>query len=196
MAFMTDAFATPPSDQHDTAVLTRPGHGQAPGGSPLLPGHPSGGWATGGATAEQWAARYRRERTRARILLATTLLATLAAVGLGVAAWQFAQANPLVTAASDLASGLGLDLGGQDDSPSVGGDDGQSEETLPDASGGEAPPLPEGLQELGAALGIDDVGDLIDLGVANGLISQEQADQLRDVLEAASALAGDGSQAS
>jgi hypothetical protein len=49
-------------------------------------------------------------------------------------------------------------------------------------------PLPEQLQDLGQAFGITDVGQLLDLAVAQGLMSQEQADQLRAALQAGRAL--------
>jgi hypothetical protein len=51
-------------------------------------------------------------------------------------------------------------------------------------------PLPESLQDLAGALGITDVGQLLDLAVANGLLSPEDADQLRAALEAGAALPG------
>jgi len=58
--------------------------------------------------------------------------------------------------------------------------------TAPDAPGTDGLdiplselPLPEGLQSLASTLGITDVGQLLDLAVANGIMSQEDADKLR-----------------
>ena len=49
-------------------------------------------------------------------------------------------------------------------------------------------PIPDSLQGLASAVGITDVGQLLDLAVANGIMSQEDADNLRSGI-AAGALA-------
>ena len=40
-------------------------------------------------------------------------------------------------------------------------------------------PIPDSLKSMASAVGITDVGQLLDLAVANGIMSQEDADKLR-----------------
>ncbi len=107
-------------------------------------------------------------------------------------AWQVSQ-NPLLAAASQLASG-DLNLGGI--TPPATPDGTVPDTTTPDATtpGGTAPdaqapnsldvplselPIPDSLKSMASAVGITDVGQLLDLAVANGIMTQEDADKLR-----------------
>ena len=51
-------------------------------------------------------------------------------------------------------------------------------------------PLPESVQDLAAFLGITDVGQILDLAVANGMMSQEDADRLRAAITVGAAIPG------
>jgi hypothetical protein len=232
---MTDQYLPPAPDQHDTAAYVRPlppqaapAGGYAPGSAAPPQGSAYGTGAPGwyvpdgqplprsNPEADYWAARYRSQRTWTRVLAGFVVLALIGVLGLGIAAWQFATANPLVAAASDLADGLGAAPEGgaaapESSTPDGGTQDGLEglipEGLLPEgglpegarpegaAPDGSTPdlseiPLPESLQDLAGALGITDVGQLLDLAVANGLLSPEDADQLRAALEAGAALQG------
>ena len=109
-----------------------------------------------------------------------------AALIMGFATWQLSQ-NPLLSAASDLASGdLNLDGLLPPTTPEGSTPGTTPEGTTPDAPGTDGLdiplselPLPEGLQGLASTFGITDVGQLLDLAVANGIMSQEDADKLR-----------------
>jgi hypothetical protein len=117
------------------------------------------------------------------------------ALVLGVAAWQVSQ-NPLLSAASQLASGdlnlEGLTPPAAPDSTAPGT---TPDGTAPDAqapNGADVPlselPIPDSLKNLASTLGITDVGQLLDMAVANGIMKQEDADKLRAAI-AAGALA-------
>jgi hypothetical protein len=225
MGDMTDQYLPPAPDQHDTAAYARPlppsaapGAGSAPGSPGPAYGSGVPGWyvpdsqplSRSNPEADYWAARYRTQRTWTRVLAGLVVLALLGVLGLGIAAWQFATANPLVAAASDLADGLAAAPEGEAGAPEPTDPDGGSEGLeelipeglLPDGGApegsdpdGSAPnlselPLPESLQDLAGALGITDVDQLLDLAVANGLLSPEDAEQLRAALEAGAALQG------
>jgi hypothetical protein len=164
--------------------------------------------------ADYWAARYRSQRTWTRVLAAVGLLATLGLVATGFAAWQFARTNPLVAAATDLADGLGQvpalpegtfpeDTAPEGTTPEGTTPEGTTpEDTTPEGTTPDAPapqsgdlplselPLPDSLKSLAATLGITDVGQLLDMAVANGLMTQEDADRIRAGLAAGSALQG------
>jgi hypothetical protein len=212
---MTDHYPPGP-DQHDTAAFARPlppaaatgtadpYAGQA-AGYPYATASPHQ-WVPGPVAptgsnpeADYWAARYRSQRTWTRVLAAVTLLATLGLVAAGFAAWQLARTNPMVAAASDLADGLGqVPVFPEDAAPEDAAPDGTSPDgNVPDApapGSGDLPlselPLPDSLKSLAATLGITDVGQLLDMAVANGLMSQEDADRIRAGLAAGSALQG------
>jgi hypothetical protein len=146
--------------------------------------------------AQYWAGRFRRQRVLATGLAAVLVLGAVAAVGLGIAAVRSAQSNPLVAAASELldSSTPNQELAPSDDGATPDGEtpvlpggpvpDGQP------AEGGQPIPLPEQLQGLGNALGITDARQIIDLAVANGLLSQEDADKLEAAIEAGQVLQG------
>jgi hypothetical protein len=144
------------------------------------------GYIPSNPAADAWESKYRSQRTRTRVALAVAAVASALALVLGVAVWQVSQ-NPLLSAASQLASG-DLDLEGL--TPPVG-PDGTTPDTPPDATtpGNPAPdgldvplselPIPDSLKSKASAIGITDVGQLLDLAVANGLMSQEDADKIR-----------------
>ena len=187
----------PSADQHDTTAFVRPAAGQQPTGAGYGP--PQHGWYVPGQqpdpAAAHWEARYRRQRTLTAVLGVGVGLSLVAMVGLGVAAWQLARSNPLTSAVSALAGGQGdleqllpegdvpLDelLPGSPEAPGNGPAD-----DAPEAQG--TLPLPEPLQELGSAFGITDVADLLALAEANGLLSEEDADDLRAAIEGGAAL--------
>lgn len=201
---MTDQYLPPAPDQHDTSAFVRPvpptGPGQAPGAGRqdwFVPGQAT---PVGNPEAEYWASRFRRQRTWTRVMAGALALGAVVTVGLGITAVQGFLADPLGVAASNIAesqgqspdlaapgTGEGGDLpeGSVPQSPSDGG---QSPE--PGTPDGQAIPLPEPLQGLGNALGITDARQLIDLAVANGLMSQEDADKVRAALEAGRMLQG------
>ena len=198
---------TPPApEQHDTTAIPRPypptggapgyAPGYAPGSDPrYAPGFGAGyapGYIPGNPAADAWETKYRSQRTRTRIAVAVAAVTSALALVLGVAAWQVSQ-NPLLSAASQLASG---DLGLEGLTPPAAPDSTSPEATTPDgtAPDGTAPdaqapegldvplselPIPDSLKSLAATVGITDVGQLLDLAVANGLMSQEDADNLR-----------------
>jgi len=134
---------------------------------------------------------------RTRIAVAVAAVTSVLALVLGGAAWQLSQANPLLSAASDLVTGL---------------DDGSLDETVPpvtpDGGLGAAPgtstpdgfapeglplselPLPDGLKSLAATLGITDVSQLLDLAVTNGVMSQEDADKVRAAIATGAVVQG------
>ncbi|HEX6888325.1 MAG TPA: hypothetical protein VF143_09475 [Candidatus Nanopelagicales bacterium] len=193
---------TPPADPYQgPSYPGQPYPGQPSAGSPY-PGEPRTGsqWATGiapgapagpgapGQDAAYWQAKYRRQRAWLGVVAGMALLAMLGVVGLGFAAYQAVTANPLVAAAQDLGRQLqgGTDDGQSDQAPNAPEDSApQDPQQAPGATG---IPLPEQLQGLGQALGVTDVGQLLDMAVQNGLMSQEQADQLRAALQAGKAM--------
>ena len=209
MARMTDPYPPTSPDQHDTAAYVRPLPGQPGAAAGYGPGQ-SLGWSAqaGDPEAERWAARYRRQRTISTVLGVGMALALVAVLGLGVTTWQLTRSNQLLDSASELADALGGGPGGllQEDSdglPALPGDEEDGADSLldgllpdgPSAEDGAAGdlsdvPLPEALSGLGSVLGITDVGELLDRAVANGLMSEEDAEQLRRVLTAGSALGG------
>lgn len=210
---MTHQYPAPAAQEHDTTALPFPpvaAQSDAPVGGPASGYGYSGAYAQASAEAAHWEGRFRRERTRKRILAVTTVLAGMLAIGLGVTAWGLAQTNPLVSTASGLADRLGGSSGGSQpdaSSPDANSPDAISPDatapdptspsqspTSPDGSAGDgtAPDLqlPEALRDLGSALGITDVNQLIDMAVSGGLLTQEQADQLRALLSAGAGAAG------
>lgn len=220
---MTDQYPAP--DQHDTTALPRTGPGPSAPVTPTAAGYGYGqpgsqpgygpGWygnpgeyppPVGNPEAERWAARYRRQRSITTVLAVAVAMALVGVLGLGVAAWQFARSNPVLDSVSELAAGLGASPDGLlPEGVSPEGDEGGlvPDGTAPDGTtpDGESPdlsdlPLPEPLRGLGSALGITDVGQLLDLAVVNGLMTQAEADDLRRAIAAGSALQGlaDGSQ--
>ena len=199
MDCVTDMYTPPAPGQHDTTAIPRPypPAGEAPG---YAPGY-GPGYAPGNPAADAWEAKYRSQRTRTRVSVAIAAVASAVALVLGVTAWQLAQ-NPLLTAASQLASG-DLDLGGiippatapDGSAPEATTPDGTTPDgSTPDAQTPDIPlselPLPEGLASLAATLGITDVGQLLDLAVANGIMSQEDADNLRAGIAAGALVEG------
>jgi hypothetical protein len=182
--------------EHDTMVIPT-GAGTPPAGpypgqpyaGPSHPGKPYAGPSHPGQDAAYWQAKYRRQRTWMGVVAGMALLALLGVVGLGFAAYQAFTNNPIVAAVQDLGQGL---QGGEDrgDPAPVLPEDGdpQDPESSTEVPGATGVPLPEQLQDLGQAFGITDVGQLLDLAVAQGLMSQEQADQLRAALQAGRAL--------
>lgn len=207
MKSMANQFPIPAPGEHDTTALPFPPAAAQSGATPSGYAHGyasgygygyDGSYAQGAGDAAYWEGRFRKERTRKRILLVTTVLAGMLAIGLGVTAWGLAQTNPLVSAATDLADRL--DGGSGDSQPDAVAPDSASPDTTdPDSTSpdraeddGSAPdvPLPQSLQDLGSALGITDVDQLIDMAVSAGLLTQEQADQLRAALSAGAAGSG------
>jgi hypothetical protein len=197
---VTDMYPPSAPEQHDTTAIPRPypptgeapgfGPGYGPGYDPrYAPGFAQGygpGYIPGNPAADAWETKYRSQRTRARIAVAVAAVTSAVALVLGVAAWQFSQ-NPLLSAASQLASG-DLNLEGLTPPATP---DGTAPGTPPDGSAPDAPglegldvplselPLPDSLKSMASAIGITDVGQLLDLAVANGIMSQEDADKLR-----------------
>jgi hypothetical protein len=178
-------YPPPPADQQDTAVFVRPlppnaaypqaAHAQ-PGAYPP-PGNPQ---------ADYWEARFRRQRRWTRVLAVVLVLGVLGTAASAVAAWQLLRANPLASSVSELADGLGLDSGrlvpGPEDPPAD--EPGQAAaEDLPI----EALPIPQEIKDLAATLGITDAGQLLDLAVANGLMSAQDAERLRAAIRAGTA---------
>jgi hypothetical protein len=203
-------------EQHDTTAIPRPypPTGEAPGYAPhpgydprYAPGFGGGygpGYVPANPAADAWETKYRSQRTRTRVAVAVAAVTSALALVLGVAAWQVSQ-NPLLSAASQLASG-DLDLEGLTPPAAP---DGTAPGTTPDATtpDGTAPngldvplselPIPDSLKSMASAIGITDVGQLLDLAVANGLLSQEDADKIRAGIAAgalANGLAQGGSQ--
>jgi hypothetical protein len=186
--------------EHDTMVIPTGAGATAPPGQPYpgqpYPGQPYPGQAYAapgapvgpagtGTEAAYWQAKYRRQRIWLGVVAGTALLALLGVVGLGFAAYQAVTSNPLVAAAQELGD---LVQGGGAEQ-----DQALPEGTLPESPEAQAPgttgvPLPEPLQDLGAALGITDVGQLLDLAVAQGLMTQEQADALAAAIAMGGAL--------
>jgi hypothetical protein len=198
---MTDMYSPSAPEQHDTTAIPRPypPAGEAPGYAPgydprYAPGFGAGygpGYIPGNPAADAWETKYRSQRTRTRIAVAVAAVTSAVALVLGVAAWQVSQ-NPLLSAASQLASG-DLNLEGltppaapDGTAPGTTPDGTTPDGTGPDAqapNGADIPlselPLPEGLKSLASTLGITDVGQLLDLAVANGVMTQADADNLR-----------------
>jgi hypothetical protein len=121
----------------------------------------------------------------------------LLVLGLGALVWDLALSNPVNSAISAIE-----DLSPTAPGPQDGSGGGLPQGTSPDGNppGGAAPqqpaiPLPQPLAELGARLGITDVGQLIDLAVANGLLSEQDAEALRRALTAGSGQAPQAPQA-
>jgi hypothetical protein len=213
---VTDMYSPSAPEQHDTTAIPRPypPTGEAPGYAPhpgydprYAPGFGGGygpGYVPANPAADAWETKYRSQRTRTRVAVAVAAVTSALALVLGVAAWQVSQ-NPLLSAASQLATG-GLDLEGLTPPAAP---DGTAPGTTPDATtpDGTAPngldvplselPIPDSLKSMASAIGITDVGQLLDLAVANGLLSQEDADKIRAGIAAgalANGLAQGGSQ--
>lgn len=182
-----------PDWQHDTTVLG--GFDQAHGAY----GNPQGAYAqapqfgtgqegqfagqhsaVGNPEAEYWQGRYRRQRTW------TAVLGGLLAAGL------LFLAVPAVL----IAGGL---LANNATSVSQGSNETDSNELAPTTPDGQAAPdsegapdghtgpddlttapLPDQLKGLGSMLGINNLDELLDKAVSMGLLTQEQADQLRE----------------
>lgn len=203
MSHMTPIEPTTAPDQHDTQALPRPDSppwhdGTGRPGDGVGVGPSALGYTGHNAESRAWEARYLKQRTRTRFAIAVAAFASVVAVGLGVMAWQLSQVSPLVSAVSELASGLGSgerDLGG---SGALGGESGDAaaDDSAADSGAPDAPALPEGsgersevplselplpdaVKDFAAALGITDAEQLLDQAVANGFVSQEDADQLR-----------------
>jgi len=199
---MTDMYSQPaPEQQHDTTAIPRPypPSAQATAYAPGYgPGYESG--YAGNPAADAWEAKYLLQRTRTRVAISVAAITSVLALVLGVAAWQFSQANPLLSAASDLASGLGngeLNLDGLQ--PEGANPDATTpDSTTPVPPGGSALPdvpiselpLPDSVKGIAATLGITDVGQLLDLAVANGFMSEADADQLRAAIAAGAVAQG------
>lgn len=211
---MTDMYSPSAPEQHDTTAIPRPyppageapgyGPGYGPGYDPrYAPGFGAGygpGYVPGNPAADAWESKYRSQRTRTRIAVAVAAVTSAIALVLGVAAWQVSQ-NPLLSAASQLASG-DLNLGGitppaapDGTAPGTTPDGTAPDGTGPDAQAPNGPdvplselPIPDSLKNLASTFGITDVGQLLDMAVANGIMKQEDADQLRSAI-AAGALA-------
>jgi hypothetical protein len=207
MVIPTGAGASAPHGQ--------PHPGQPYPGQPYPGPAQAGPWPYPGApvdpagSAAHWERRYRRQRTFLRVLAAFVLLGTLTVLGLGFAAWQALRDNPLLNAAQDLSSSLGGSAGERgpldgllpdglvpaDPAPADPAPEGSAPEgtipegTAPDGAEGTVP-LPEELRELGSALGVTDVRQLLDLAVANGLMSQEQADAVAAAIALGSTFGG------
>jgi hypothetical protein len=185
--------------------------GYGPGyGTGYGPGAPAGGanpgWyvpgqaaPVGNPEAEYWAGRFRRQRTMTRVVAGVAALGAVLAIGIGVAAVQAVRDNPVAAAAERLGSALGQvpELGvpapGEQGAAPEGAapqePDGMAP-TTPDELDEQAIPLPEPLRGLGNALGITDARQLLDLAVANGLMSEADAEKLRAAIEAGQALQG------
>lgn len=143
----------------------------------------SPGWASapggGNPEAAYWERRYRRLRTWTLLLVAGLVAGVLVVIGGGLLAWNVL----LPRAASSVSQGLTESM------PDLGlpGDSAPAPDVPED---GDAPsdlsgvPLPEQLRGLGSALGIENVEELLDAAVSMGLMSQEQADQLREAAAA------------
>ncbi len=183
--------------QHDTTALPRvpAGYSGSDPGYPPGPGY-TPGYAPINHEAAVWQEKFARQRTRTRIAVAFAALASVAALGLGVATWQLATSS-LFGSTSDLAASLGSgDLNLEDLLPGDGAaPEGTGPEGTPNdsAPGGDVPladlPLPESLKSLAGAMGITDVGQLLDLAVANGMMSQAEADQVRAAIAAGAVVA-------
>ena len=202
---VTDMYSPSAPEQHDTTAIPRPypptgeapghGPGYGPGYDPrYAPGFGAGygpGYVPGNPAADAWEAKYRSQRTRTRVAVTVAAVTSALALVLGVAAWQVSQ-NPLLSAASQLASG---DLNLEGLTPPAA-PEGTAPGTTPDATTPDGPtpdgtapngldvplselPLPDSLKDMASAIGITDVGQLLDLAVANGLMSQEDADKIR-----------------
>lgn len=215
---MTDQYPPAPRDQQDTAAYPRPAMGTAADGpaghrndaSVLAERQdwyvPDSAMPMVNPEVEYWARRYRSQRTWTRALAGVVVLATLVVVGAGFAAFQAVRSNPLVSAASRLSESLGQVPDPDQALPAPGGEGAPSDGSPlvpPDSSspdGQAAPevsgipldslPLPEDLRSAARALGIDDVEDVIALGVASGLLTEEQADQLRAAIGVGQGLQG------
>lgn len=202
----TQQFSAPsgpsssPDWQHDTTVLG--GYGQGQGGYSQEPQFVSGQqWgqqpAVGNPEAEYWQGRYRRQRTWT-IVLGGLLAAGL--VFLAVPAALLAGgliARDATTAGSSEPAPATPD--GSDQLPST--PDGQTSpdgEGTPDGGGDDltTAPLPEELRGLGSMLGINNLDELLDKAVSMGLMTEEQADKLREAARSGQSLLpgwGDGS---
>jgi len=196
------ATATQPGPWYGQAGPDQgPGYGPGPAYGPAYgPGY-GPAYPTANPAADAWEAKYLSQRTRTRIAVAIAAVASAATLVLGVAVWQINQ-NPLFSAASQLASGLGqgdLDLEGlvPPANPDEGDTPAAPDATTPDApgpNGTDVPlsdlPLPDGLKNLASALGITEVGQLLDLAVANGVMTQEDADNLRAAIASGALVQG------
>lgn len=178
----------PASGQHDTSVLPPPATGQAPYSAPS-------GWLPPAAEpanpeAEYWAARFRRQRRWTRALAALLVAGGLLVVGGGVVVWKAVSAGvgSLTAAQGSVSDGSGSGSGSADDVPALPeSGEGPTDGTAPDVSD---VPLPEQLRGLGSMLGVDNLEDVLDAAVANGLLSAEQADQIRLAVKSGQSLAG------
>ncbi len=180
--------------QHETTALPRVPQGYAgaaPGYAPDAAFAP--GYAPVNHEAALWQEKFARQRARTRVAVVVAALASVAALVLGVATWQLAN-NSLFGSSASIAAGLGSgDLNLDELVPGATPEGALPEGTTPDGSapgattpGGDLPlselPLPDSLKSLAATVGITDVGQLLDLAVANGMMSQSDADQLRAAL--------------
>ncbi len=212
MLIVTDPYLETQPALHDTMALPRQdltgegltgqavdsGPGVVPGFGPRTAGQPHAN-----PEADAWEARYLMQRTRTRVAISVAVVASVVALGLGVVAWQLAQVSPLLSAASELAAGLGDEnLAGEGlvaDGPVADGS--VSEDSSPEGStpGGSAEPpdvvisdltVPDEVKDLAAVLGITDVGQLLDLAVGSGLMTEEDAERLRTAVGIGALLQG------
>lgn len=180
-----------PEGQHDTNVLwptagaaTQTGYGLPQGEQP--PPQHQQAFVPGNPEAAYWESKYRRQRTWTAVLGATMVAGLLLFVGGGLFIWNVALPRAASTVSqqlSDVLPGLGLpDSDGLLPAP--------NSPNTPEGGGGQAPapqdlsdiPLPEQLRGLGSMLGISNLEQLLDTAVSMGLMTQEQADQLRGAI--------------
>lgn len=147
MSFQVDA-------QHDTAAIPL----TSPAGQPYPPDQPAAGTAQVDA-AWYWHNRFRRERTKSRVLIAFALALGLLSATLSVATWQLAQSS---TVASQIAAASGLG-GLLDDAQPATPTEPEPDAVVPAPSAG-AQDLAE-LQQLAEGLRNDD-GSINPLGIA------------------------------
>ena len=143
-------------------------------------------YAPGSPEAAYWESKYRRQRTWTRVLGATMVAGLLLLVGGGLLLWTVVlprAASTVTQQLSDVLPGLGLpDSDGSVPAPST--------PNAPEGGDGQAPapedlsdvPLPDQLRGLGSMLGITNLEQLLDTAVSMGLMTEAQADQLREAI--------------
>lgn len=171
--------------------------GSSPGSADGLAGYPAG-WVPGESPANPeaayWESRFRRQRTWTRFLGATIAAGVLLFVGGSLFVWNVV----LPRATDSLSQELGAALPGLGlpDSDSFAPDPTSPDAPLGDGGQGPAPddlsdvPLPDQLKGIGSRLGIDNMEELLDTAVSMGLMSPEQADQIREAVSAGGSLGG------
>ena len=169
-------------DQHDTAAYARQAPpaaaGQGAGSAWYVPGEPVG---SSNPEADYWAGKYRRQRRWTRALAGGATGLVLVAVGLGFTTLQ-ARSSDQVATAGQAQDSTSPDGTGDATTPGGTAPDTTPDSTTPDGT------TPDSVRSLGSSRGITDLNQLVQMAVAMGMVSEEDAADLLAAAQGGAAL--------